>query len=343
VPHNEAAFGGTQAIAPTGIAVGESGMVAIGTSGSLEEEDRFLDSDVTVWTSPDGVNWTLAGADSLAEPGWQFPDDVIATGKGFVAVGSEVLKRPEGGLADGDAAVWRSDDGTIWERVPHDEELFGGPDYQHMADIAMGGPGLVAVGADNGIGQVTVWTSPDGERWARVPADPRTFGPTTPKDFPIMRHVAVAGDGRMVAAGFEWWPEPDMVVAAVWVSSDGLSWTRVRHDDEAFGDASTSDVWVTAVTAGGPGFIAATSETEGGIEEVYTQTALESPGAKKMRSRILLSEDGVAWTAVPEAQLPDGGEGAFIREVIRGGPGFVAVGWRRNNPGVADADIDPVV
>ena len=51
-------------------------------------------------------------------------------------------------LDEQDAAVWTSEDGMTWDRVPHDEDVFGGPGAQEMDTITVGGPGLVAVGSD---------------------------------------------------------------------------------------------------------------------------------------------------------------------------------------------------
>ena len=59
---------------------------------------------------------------------------VVAGGPGFVAVGA----------SGGDAAVWTSIDGEEWSRRPHDETVFGGAAETSMADVTVGGPGLVA-------------------------------------------------------------------------------------------------------------------------------------------------------------------------------------------------------
>jgi hypothetical protein len=46
------------------------------------------------------------------------------------------------------AAVWISDDGETWERIPHDEEIFGGEGRQEVFSIAATGDGLVITGFD---------------------------------------------------------------------------------------------------------------------------------------------------------------------------------------------------
>jgi hypothetical protein len=153
-------------------------------------------------------------------------NSVIAAGPGLVAVGE----------ADGDAAVWTSVDGLEWSRVPHDGEIFGGPDNQGMNSVSVGGPGLVAVGSE-GLGghkgpivwsNAVVWTSPDGLVWSRVRNQPDLEG----ESFLQMSDVAVVG-AELVAIGSD--EGPDDGDAAVWTSTDGVTWSRVPHDEAVFG------------------------------------------------------------------------------------------------------------
>ena len=65
------------------------------------------------------------------------------------------------------AAVWTSTDGVTWSRVPPQPEILGGPDYQAMDTVYVGGPGLVAVG-ESSPQRLTVWTSTDGTTWFRL-------------------------------------------------------------------------------------------------------------------------------------------------------------------------------
>ncbi len=41
------------------------------------------------------------------------------------------------------------DSRLAWARIPHDEAIFGGPGDQLAESVAVGGPGLVAVGYDH--------------------------------------------------------------------------------------------------------------------------------------------------------------------------------------------------
>ena len=84
-------------------------------------------------------------------------------------------------MRDGSAAIWVSEDGITWSRVPHNETVLGGPGLQAMYDVTVGGPGFVAVGWDNPLEEgsdasAAVWTSVDGLTWDRVPHDEAIFG-----------------------------------------------------------------------------------------------------------------------------------------------------------------------
>ena len=43
------------------------------------------------------------------------------------------------------------------------------------------------------------------------------------------------------------------VKAAVWTSVNGITWSRVPHDETVFGGASGR--WMNSVTVGGPGLV----------------------------------------------------------------------------------------
>lgn len=145
---------------------------------------------------------------------------------------------------------------SVWSRVPHDDSVFGGA---FMQSVAVGGPGLVAVGGsdpgggrweDNSDTDAAVWISLDGFTWSRVPHDEDVFGGEHDQ---VMNRVIAGGPG-LVAVG---WDGPGIlddspdVDAAVWTSVDGYTWSRVPNDEETFGGA-----WIESVTVGAPGLIA---------------------------------------------------------------------------------------
>jgi len=269
--------------------VGGPGFVAIGgdsPSGQYEPEDA------AVWTSVDGVTWSRVSHDENV-----FGDaemvSITAGGPGLVAVGGDT--------------VWTSVDGTSWSRVLYDEAVFGGASIN---SVTVGGPGLVAVGEVSS--DAAVWTSVDGVTWLRIPHDEAVFGGA---DNQVMNSVTAGGPG-LVAVGsdgaFEgnvgrWFYEFSAEVnAAVWTSRDGISWSRVPHDEAVFGDGDDGmgSPQMLDVTAGGPGLVAV--------------------GVNRGEVPVWTSIDGITWTPVPtDWRVFDGGE---ITSVTVGGPGLVAVG-----------------
>ena len=245
VSHDESVFGGEDFQGMFGITVGGPGLVAVGWDASGE------DIDAAVWTSSGGFVWSRVPGDEtpLSGAGNQEMFGITVGGPGLVAVGRDGLD------GDQDAAVWTSPDGVTWSRVRHDEAAFGGAGIQVMLAVAVGGPGLVAVGWDGSGGGdesggdtvAAVWTSPDGVTWSRIQHDAAVFGAGILE----MNGVTSGGPG-LVAVG---WGGPDGDQdAAVWTSPDGVTWSRVRHDEAAFGGAGIQAMRGLAV--GGPGLVA---------------------------------------------------------------------------------------
>jgi hypothetical protein len=252
VPHDEDVFGGAEM---SDVTAGGPGLVAVGV-------DDY--SDRAVWTSSDGITWLRVPHDEadFGGEGDTWMNSVTVGGPGLVAVGAETQWHEESG--DSDAAVWTSSDGIIWSRVPHDEDVFGGPRDQEMLSVTAGGPGLVAVGQVD-MGRTPVWTSIDGITWSRVPDDSAVRG--------RMMSVIVGGPG-LVAVGAEG-PglvggdgEGASVRPPVWTSVDGITWTRDPVDETAVGWWRGS---MTSVTIGGPGLVAVGFEggTAGGDAAVW--------------------------------------------------------------------------
>jgi hypothetical protein len=142
--------------------------VAGGPGGWLAEGPQAL------WTSPDGLSWTLAATHGITP---RLPDDVILvltrTADGFVAAGQGAA--PGGGSQ---AVIWTSHDGLSWQRMT-------------AAQLGLAGPGETVRGiyyatwrgddtlisgrvAKDGTRYSAVWLSTDGgSAWTRVtvPAD----------------------------------------------------------------------------------------------------------------------------------------------------------------------------
>jgi hypothetical protein len=246
-----------------------------------------------------------------------------------------------------------------WSRVPHDKAVFGEEGNQSMSSVIAGGPGLLAVGGDglHQSGAAAVWTSVDGITWSRVAHDEAVFGGAGEQ---WMGTVTTGGPG-LVAVGWEL-VSGFNANAAVWTSSDGVSWSRVPHDEDIFGGQSYQAM--SGVTAGGPGLVAIgedrSRDFEDGDVAVWTSAdgftwsrvahdeavfgtggvtsvtradsglivAVGSEGPDDSNhAAVWTSVDGFTWSRVPHDEAVFGGEGQQgMSSVTVGGPGLVAVG-----------------
>ena len=241
---------------------------------------------------------------ALAGNGSQMMVSVTVGGPGLVAVGSDF----SGG--DVDAAVWTSPDGITWSRVPHNEAVFGGEGDQEMVSVNVGGPGLVAVGWEGSLfdQDAAVWISPDGIAWSRVPHNEELFGGWSDQE---MVSVTAAGSG-LVAVG----PDLSDFEAGVWISPDGVTWSRPPADTTAFGGEHIQSMM--SVTAGGPGLVAVGWEATWGDIDATAWTSV----------------DGISWSRVPTLGAAFTGEGVqSMSSVTAGGPGLVAVGLDSSRSG----------
>jgi hypothetical protein len=273
------------------VTAGGPGLVAVGWDDGPDA--------AAVWISLDGIDWLRVPHDDALFGGSSM-FDVTVGGPGLVAVGKIETGDTRPGYS-GDAAVWTSVDGITWSRVPHDEAAFGGADFQDMRSVTAGGPGLVAVGA-HGVGpghnHALVWTSVDGITWSRVPHDNAIFGASE------MEAVTVGGPG-LVAVGTAFLnADEESPAAAVWTSVDGITWSRVPHDEAVFGRGPMRDV-----TVGGPGLVA--------VGDTWSENGTDAV--------VWTSVDGITWSRVPHDEAVFG-EDRTMHGVTAGGPGLVAVG-----------------
>ena len=299
VPHDEAIFGNARM---TGVVAAGPGLVAVGAAGPGGSENA------AVWTSIDGRTWTRVPHDEAVFGGdsRQGMTSVTTGGPGLVAVGSDQSGNDE------DAAVWTSVDGITWARAPDDETVFGGADRQQMASVTAAGPGVVAVGHDEG--RAVVWVSEDGITWIRAPIDPSM------SDQWSMNSVTAGGPG-VVAVGHD--GDFGRGDAGVWTSEDGITWTRAPLP-------AVSGEWsMNSVTAGGPGLVAVGSSYE------YEENRTGAP--------VWISSDGITWTRIPYDDAALGGDtGPTIATVTAGGPGLVALGLDWSNSAAVWTSVDGI-
>ena len=311
VPHDEVVFGGARGQCMKSVTVGGPGLVAVGSVandavGYDLRNDEDADAGGVDFCRRDHLVAGCARRGDLRRAGRGEMSSVTAGGPGLVAVGS-----------DGDfAAVWTSVDGIIWSRVAHDEAVFGGRDGVEMSSVTAGGPGLVAVGSDGDF--AAVWISVDGITWSRVAHDEAVFGGLGPQG---MNSVTVGGPGLVavgVGAGrrISQWEENRtltwQVHAPVWTSVDGLTWSRVAHDEAVFGGLGAEGQGISSVIAAGPGLVAVGDVRDGG---------------QGSDAAVWTSVDGITWSRVPHDMTLVGGTGSQrMYSVTVTGAGLVAVG-----------------
>jgi serine/threonine-protein kinase len=202
-----------------------STLVAVGAVGSPTE---VLLQDAGVWTSRNGRRWSPVVDDDLVGVGGQHIWAVHGFEGRLIAVGFDY-----GTDGSYDAAIWTSEDGRDWSRL--DPAMFEETGHQLIQAIVGGTRGLplVAVGCADDLdrcdlaGQdsdAAVWTSDDGEEWAKVDlAGESLVGPGVQR----MNAVSRRGD-TFIAVGTHTGAAGDLD-GAVWTSLDGLSWALQRQ------------------------------------------------------------------------------------------------------------------
>lgn len=251
------------------VAVGGPGLIAVGWDGYPSAGGE---THAVVLTSADGHTWQRAPHDPsvfggrLSEGGVTIMRTIAPTARGFVAAGQ--APSPEN-PSDGDAAVWTSEDGTTWSRVPADDRVFGGVGTQGVWALIADGPTILGVGNDGMLqfsdGGPETWISADGTDWRRS-------GMREPVDAGMFDAVAY-GDG-FVAVGGEFDNSPS--TAAAWYSDDGEAWARgVLPEAGAPGN-------LAAVAAAGDDLLAVGADPRSGRAVVWRSTDgmtwLEHPG-----------------------------------------------------------------
>lgn len=203
-----------------------------------------------------------------------------------------------------------------WSQAPT-QPAFGLDDV--VRSVVEGGTGLVAVGGEwtNEYDdyQAVVWTSVDGTTWARAAVE---------RFEDVLSDVAV-GSAGFVAVSNEGSRLNDSDDPPILFSEDGESWARIPSDTAAFPPGA----WITAVTDGGPGYVAV-----GAVK-------VDSPDGISEAS-IWSSTDGVSWTRVDQAP-GEGYESSAIHDIVNTGSGLVAVGTAEESEGSTGPQDDLLV
>ena len=209
---------------PAGAGLGGSNALAASAwsggwvvAGVLKGDDPAL----AVWTSSDGETWAAVESPAFAD------DEERIGGVSPSAVAASETAIVVGGAAetiDQGAAVWRSTDGLVWQRV-QDDELRA----SSVHDVASDGTGFVGIGTDirsDLRSEGVVWRSEDGEEWRRVRSPALGAGGED-----VALEAVAYGGGRWWIAGHQLTGDPADVSSqtaalAMWSSADGETWQR---------------------------------------------------------------------------------------------------------------------
>ncbi len=336
VPHDELVFGGPGDQYPMAVAAGGPGFVAVGDDSTPDGTAGIT----AVWTSEDGITWSRVLHDESAFGGEEqvnvFMKDVTAFGSGLVAVGLEWRD------SQADAVAWTSPDGIIWERVPPNETVFGGPHDQAMWAVVPAGPGLVAVGQGGNIFNAgpdqpaAVWVSTDGRDWSRVPDQAALLSGFSQQggegpagftgDWARMDDVAIGGSG-VVAVGrvgrCEVQCDED---GAAWTSTDGITWQRSLV--ETVDGVRIDDMWAVATLDDVQVGVGNGSDSNGEFGPAVAWTS---------------NDGGDTWSRVPHSGTTFGkiSEGPNLMfAAVEFGPDLIVVGSWGSNAAVWIATIE---
>ena len=227
-----------------------SPFVAVGTVPASGEVEH-----AAVWTSPDGTTWSQAP--DTADFGQAQMLAVGVGSLGYMAVGA----RCSTGEC-GSNAIWTSSDGTTWTRTDGIPTV-AGVNADSRTVIAGGSAGSSAARPSTRV----LEPAGDLDVERRVGLDPwdaprrGRSGVRHAQEDGVVTELATRAD-RIVAVGSL--ETSGGHRAAVWTSSDGTSWTPVDEDP------SFAEALMTAVAAGGPGFVAVGKNGDGAA--VWTST-----------------------------------------------------------------------
>lgn len=339
-----------------------TGPVASASSGPSSLPSATVQPSPTptlVPTPPPGplvIKWhRQTGPTTSTADGW----DLMVHARVLDAHGTAILNVDTQGSGP---QVWISADGLHWgaAAVPDLRTTAPSDDDLSLRSIAVGGPGLVAVGEfDDTLDDTStsvVWTSVDGRAWNLLndPSLARGIG---------LQWVGSAG-GSLIAFGAEM--DGGAYKPQDWTSTDGLHWqvgssTSAAQVADGLIDLESVDGVLTA-------FVGPATDTNdnfidgknievwratdvGSWQQVATLPASTSPvldvahgplgwiatGNGATTSLTWLSADGETWRAAG-GPPPVGPEGGLVVDSA----GFIAVGFRNTSLGCVSEDKDNI-
>jgi hypothetical protein len=278
---------------PGDVAAGAGGIAVVG----FEPVEEPVDTPHAVfWTSADGRSWQRSAEAHSTDSAT--PESVAAWGAGFVAAGTAYSTSADG-RQSAHVVIWRSSDGTGWQRGADDPVLADAGATQILA----GPSGLLLVGQSAGddpaATHVEMWSSGDSGTWHPLTRDPTVFPDgqavrevtTTPAGF-----LAFGSDIRRAGS------------SVLWSSVDGSTWRRLPG------------VPVVPVIAanGGTSSVAVTAELTVTADDVHNIAPQEPPD-------LWVSPNGAGWTQAADDRV--WGSGLFgVNTLVAFRDGVVAGG-----------------
>jgi serine/threonine protein kinase len=245
-----------------------------------------------IWTSPDGMSWTLASTHSVSP---QLPGDsvwvITKTATGFLAAG-------KGSAAGGgtQAVIWTSRDGLTWQRMTAaDLGLAGaGEAVQSISYATYRGHDTLIAGsvAAGGVTYSGAWLSTDGgSAWTRVsiPVSNGAGDTISGLAFDNAGLIAVRPSGGT---------SPSTAFGVAYFSPNGLAWQYAGTIDAAAG-ATGSLGWSPGVVKGTDyGFVVA-GQTATGHIVAYISTGTGSVWQPTGSLGLVASESVPSVTVAP--------------------------------------------
>ncbi len=183
-------------------------------------EDRSSgQSSVTVFASTDGRSWEIRGA--FEPPGGFLPFGVSVANGRIVIVGATTTNFTDG-------RIWVLEESGSWTGVQPGPLGLDGPGDEVVTSVEWSAArGFVAGGSvvRDGHEIPTLWRSPDGVAWTRLPDG---TPPNDGRNAAILRIVAV--DSGFLASGLS------DAGPRLWRSGDGTSWTALPPPPTMSGD-----------------------------------------------------------------------------------------------------------
>jgi len=342
-----------------GVAPRADGLIAVGVA--VGDDGRY---DGAVLVSDDGVGWDRVAVqdDAMTTGAVLLLGGVIETDFGLIVLGGSCQDSEPCGIRP---TVWFSSEGTAWELIPNDPDVFGSQGW--IADATVTEAGVVAVGMrfddnEGGFAPAT-WSSHDGLTWTldwTGTVQPVFENQGMPiingNGFSLMEAVTVTTEGNLISVGsvcdvsnaqYE-------CAAAVWTSTDGKVWKRVPHDPSVFASETTGGQAVMTSIAGSDETLIAVGTDNGTAAAAWksadgiTWIRLELPQAMVQATELLVityTVDGflaagpgsamnpsrltaTAWRSPDGSQWTTASEFApgLVVAIVPGGPGGIAVG-----------------